>query len=464
MIKRILLLLYILNTLIYPGNEEISQEIDDILGGLPKGTKYGILIFDPVSKDTIISKNIFEPIKPASNTKLFTTAVAFSLMGGDHPLSTKLLTEDFNLSDGIINGNLYIKGYGNSLFTDNDLDSLVNQLKLLGIRKITGKIIGDDSYFDKEYKRSDWIIDEPDFDPLPPVSAIVINRNKIYLDCRAAGKTGSVLKYSFNINSSSFIIKNLAKVTRRKSTVKISQSFKDDNYEFIISGGLKRGRSGNFSIEIENPPLFAAVLLKDKLVSQGISFSHVTATGEAPEVINEICEKSIPLRYLASIINKRSDNYLAECLFKTIGAFYSDKQGNSFYSTQAILSFLSDNHIYSNGAVIVDGSGLSHSNIVPVLTIVNLLEKVYRNPGIYFDYYNSLSVAGRDGTLRNRLIGSNAENNFHGKTGSLHGVISLSGFMKSSSGRDLIVSIIFEFNRSYGNAYKATADRIIKLL
>ncbi len=123
----------------------------------------------------------------------------------------------------------------NSLFTDNDLDSLVNQLKLLGIRKITGKIIGDDSYFDKEYKRSDWIIDEPDFDPLPPVSANVINRNKIYLDCRAAGKTGSVLKYSFNINSSSFIIKNLAKVTRRKSTVKISQSFKDDNYEFIIS-------------------------------------------------------------------------------------------------------------------------------------------------------------------------------------------------------------------------------------
>ncbi len=462
--KRILELLFIINILLYPAPNDLSQKINDILTGLPKDTKYGILIYDPILKDTLISKNIFEPIKPASNTKLFTTAVAFALMGGDHQLSTKLLTEDYNINDGIVNGNLFIKGYGNSLFSDTDLDSLVYKLKQLGIRKITGNIIGDDTYFDNEYKRSDWILDEPEVDPLPPVSALVINRNRIYLNCRAAGKTGAALQYSLSIPSDLFIIKNLAKVTRRKSSVKISQIFNNGKYEIVLSGGLKRGRSGNYSIEIENPPLFAALFLKDKLLKEGISFSQEVHTGTAPQTVNELCEKSILLRNLISIVNKRSDNYLAECLFKTIGAFYSDKQGNSFYSTQAILSYLNENHIFTGGTVIVDGSGLSHSNKVSPLTIVNLLERIYRNPSVYFDYYNSLSIAGRDGTLRNRLIGTNAENNFHGKTGSLHGVISLSGYLKSSEGKDLIVSIIFEFSRSNERTYKSVADRIIQLL
>jgi len=464
MTKRISALIFIINFLLYPAQNDLSQRINDILKGLPKNTKYGIMIYDPILKDTIISKNIYAPIKPASNTKLFTTAVAFALMGGDHKLSTKLLTDDFNINDGIINGNLFIKGYGNSLFTDSDLDSLVNKLKAIGIKEIKGNIIGDDTYFDNEYKRSDWIMDEPDADPLPPVSAIVINRNKIYINCSAVGKTGTALQYSLNISSDLFTIKNLAKVTRRKSSVRISQSFNNGKYEIILSGGLRRGRSGNYSIEIENPPLFAALFLKDKLLKEGIAFSNEVTTGAAPEVVNELCDKSILLRNLISIINKRSDNYLAECLFKTLGAFYSDKQGNSFYSTQAILSYLNENHIFTGGTVIVDGSGLSHSNNVSPLTIVNLLERIYRNPSVYFDYYNSLSIAGRDGTLRNRLIRTNAENNFHGKTGSLHGVISLSGYLKSSEGKDLIVSIIFEFSRSNERTYKSVADRIIQLL
>ena len=74
---------------------------------------------------------------PASNTKIFTTATALSIMGGNYPLSTKILTDDRNIKDGIINGNLYIKGYGNSLFTEKDLVDMVNSLKSQGIKRIT---------------------------------------------------------------------------------------------------------------------------------------------------------------------------------------------------------------------------------------------------------------------------------------------------------------------------------------
>ncbi|MCX6151625.1 MAG: D-alanyl-D-alanine carboxypeptidase/D-alanyl-D-alanine-endopeptidase [Ignavibacteriales bacterium] len=462
--KKILLILLISFTSIFSKDYELIKRLDKILETLPRGTKYGILIYNPNTKDTLFSANSTMPIKPASNIKLFTTAVSLSSMGSDYPISTKLLSEDFKLDDGILNGNLYIKGFGNSIFTDHDIDSLVSVIKTIGIKKITGKIVGDDTYFDNEYKRSDWIIDEADVDPLQPVSALSINRNKIQISLRASVKTGGSISYSLFPECSLIDIKNLAKTTKRKSSIHISQNFLEGKYEIIISGGLKRRTSGSYSVEIENPPLFAAELLKDRLIKSGITVLENAVIGETPKDVNELCEKSIPLKYLCNIANKRSDNFIAECLFKTLGAYFSESQGSGFFATQAILSFLKENHIYSDNVVIVDGSGLSHQNQVTVLTIVNLLDRIYRNPEIYFDYYNSLSIAGRDGTLRNRQIGSNAENNFHGKTGSLHGVLSLSGYMKSKSGNDLIISMLFEYERAGKSTYKTITDRIVEML
>lgn len=72
---------------------------------------------------------------PASLTKLFTTAVALNIMGEEHQLSTKLLTDDINLSDKVVNGNLYIKGYGNPTFSDFDLQGMINELISKGIEK-----------------------------------------------------------------------------------------------------------------------------------------------------------------------------------------------------------------------------------------------------------------------------------------------------------------------------------------
>lgn len=442
----------------------LNDKINSLLDKIPASTKYGILIYNPVTKDTLYKRNIYEKIKPASNIKLFTTAAAIALIGSDSLVSTKILTDDFLIDDGIINGNLYIKGFGNPLFTDIDLDSLALVIRAKGITTITGKIIGDDSYFDNEYKRSDWIIDETIFDPLPPVSAITINRNRIQFSLKASSKSGGAVKYSLYPSCSLISVKNLAKTVRGKTSIRISQNFKNNNYEFIISGGLRRQLSTAYMIEIENPPLFAAILLKDRLIKAGIKINEGADFGESPNVTNVLCEKSYSIKYLCGIANKRSDNFIAECLFKTLGACFSENIGSGFYGTQAIFNFLKENRIYSDGVIIVDGSGLSHQNQVTVLTIVNLLERIYKNPHIFFDYYNSLSIAGRDGTLRNRFIGSNAENNFRGKTGSLRGVLSLSGFMKSQSNEDLIISMLFEYESPSESFYEEIRDSIIEML
>jgi D-alanyl-D-alanine carboxypeptidase/D-alanyl-D-alanine-endopeptidase (penicillin-binding protein 4) len=390
--------------------EKVLNKIEKLISEVPSGTRTALMIYNPLTEDTIISINASESMIPASNTKLFTTAVALELMGGDYLLSTRIMADDSDFSDGIIEGNIYIKGFGNPTFESDDLDSLVNELYRSGLRKITGDVVGDDTYFDNVYSRDDWINDERANVNLPPISALVINRNR-------------------------------TTVVRKR-----------------------RGRYRTYFVNINNPPLFAAKKLKEKLSSYGIEVDGNPVSLQAPDSVKNLVESSISLRELLQKINKRSDNFLAECLFKTIGAVYSGQQGNSFFSTQAILSYIRDNGIYSEGTQIVDGSGISRFDQVTAGALTGLLEKIYFNIKNYQDFYNSLSVAGVDGTLKDRMVGTSAENNFRGKTGTLNGVSSVSGYITTADGDDLIVCIIFEFKKDGARKYRDIQDRIIELL
>ena len=409
-LSSLILLLLFYNLVFAETPQKVINKIEELVSELPSGTKTAMMIYNPLTEDTIISINATESMIPASNTKLFTTSVALELMGGDYLLSTKILSDDNDISDGIIEGNIYIKGFGNPTFDSDDLDSLVNELYQSGLRQITGDVVGDDTYFDNVYSRADWINEERSNVKLPPISALVIDRNR-------------------------------TTVTRKR-----------------------KRRFRTYFVNVSNPPLFAAKQLKEKLNSYGIEVEGKPVSSQAPDSVKNLVESSITLRELLQKINKRSDNFLAECLFKAIGAVYSGKQGNSFFSTQAILSYIRDNGIYSQGTQIVDGSGISRFDQVTVGALSGLLEKIYFNIKNFQDFYNSLSIAGVDGTLKDRMVGTSAENNFRGKTGTLNGVSSVSGYVTTADGDDLIVCIIFEFKKGGARKYRDIQDRIIELL
>ncbi len=411
MLKRtIFVLLLFVSTVYSSSKDEIASGIKHILSRLPSSTHAAVLVFNPLTEDTIFALNEAESMIPASNTKLFTTATALSELGGDFVLKTSLLTDDSNIKDGVINGNLYIKGYGNSLFSQEDLEKCVNEIKHKGITRITGNVVGDDSYFDDVYTRDDWIRDEVANVKLPPISALVLDRNR------------------------NVIYKRKGRRTRR------------------------------YIVNVKNPPLNAAESLRSELLKQGIDVNAKAVEGITPDGAVEITSSGIILRNLLQEINKHSDNFLAECLFKTVGAEISGKQGNAFFSTQAILSFIKDNGIFSEGSSIVDGSGISRFDQITVGALAGVLEKMYFDLAHFDDFYNSLSIAGVDGTLRHRMTGTRAENNFHGKTGTLNGVSSLSGYLTTETGDDLIVSIIFEFDSKGARFHRDLQDDIVTLL
>lgn len=419
MIKKISIYLILLTAILSAqSRQDIQNRINKILQQAPPSTHYSILVYNPLVQDTIYKVNSDDSMIPASNTKLFTTATALSIMGGDYKLSTKIITDDSDIKNGIIKGNVYIKGYGNSLFTKEDLESMVGSIKKLGITEIKGKIVGDDSYFDEVYTRDDWIRDEVANVKLPPISALVIDRNRTFSSRR--------VRY------------------RRH--------------------GKRYWRTVRYYHSISNPPLYAAQLLRKSFIENGIKVIGNAVKGVTPKNVTELTESHIILRDLIKDICKHSDNFLAECLFKTIGAYTSGEQGNAFYSTQAILKYIKDNGIYSEGSSIVDGSGISRFDQITTDALVGVLQKMYFDLKHFDDFYNSLSIAGVDGTLRHRMNGTNAENNFRGKTGTLNGVSSLSGYLTDGKKDDLIVSMIFEFQTHGSNYYRDIQDQIVETL
>lgn len=406
----VLLSLFFVNLLFPSSKEKTIDKINNLISSLPSDTKAGVVIYNPMTQDTVFAMNATSPMIPASLTKLFTTAISLNVMGSEHELSTKLFSDDINFNDGILNGNLYIKGFGNSTFSEDDLQDMIEFIANKGITQIDGDIIGDDTYTDDIYTREDWIENELTQVKLPPISALVLDRNR------------TVVK---------------RKVRR--------------GYRFVTT-------------TIKDPPLFVAQKLKEYLISKGIKVNGNAKKGETPPKVYFLTEKSIQLKDLIALINKHSDNFLAECLFKTLGAEVSGLKGNSFFSQQAIIKFLKDNNIYADGTEIVDGSGLSRYDFATPLAISGILERMYFDLKHFDAFYNSLSIAGVDGTLRGRLVGTPAEGNFRGKTGSLNGVSGLAGYLTDKNGDDLIITIIFQFNKGNWRHYRNIQDQIVALL
>ena len=409
--KKLTLLFILLNALLPVFAQNIKAEINEILKKVPPKSNYGILIINPMKEDTIYAHNVNTPLIPASNTKLFTTAVAIYYLGPEYQIATKFFTNAKRHNSNRLDGNLYLKGYGNGLFTDDDLDKMIYDLKSKGIKEIDGDIIGDDTFFDDVYSRSDWIEDETKTLSLPPVSALVLNKNK-------------------------HVVRK--KVRRRR-------------YKFVTEF-------------FSDPPLMIAQILYNKLRVASIAVNGTYRKGSTPRSAVELCVHSIKLKEYLRTVNKRSDNFLAECLFKIVGAISSGKEGSAFYAAQTINKFLYDNDVPSEGTKIVDGSGLSRNNQVSVGSITGLLEKIYFDIRYYDTFYNSLSTAGTDGTLRNRMKDPMLDVNFRGKTGTLNGASSVSGYLKLKNGDDIIISMIFEFSKNSNNYYRNVEDKIIEKL
>ena len=364
----------------------------------------GVCVYDLSSARLLYARQARRALLPASNEKLITAATALAEWGAGYRFTTDLDTSGTIDADGVYRGRIYLKGYGDpSLSTVGyqsytlhlktaALSGFVTALKHVGVKKIAGRIVGDDSYFDALRAVSVW---KPSVsDDCGPLSALSLNE------------------------------------------------------------GIEP--NGGFTTD---PPLFAATRLTALLRHSGIPVSGGPRVGATPSTAKLVySEHSPPLAAILALMNKSSDNFFAEMLTKGLGAAFGGA-GSTAAGTKVERAFLVSEGIAPQSFAVTDGSGLSYADRETPLAITQLLTAMAMRSD-WPVFWRSLSVAGVSGTLADRMRGTIAQRNVHGKTGTLAVASSLSGYVKSANGEWLAFSILMNRRPIDVAAAQAAQDAI----
>lgn len=373
--------------------EELSDKIDSVVSSV--GCAISVQVASADKYDLLYEHNPQLKMIPASITKIVTAAAAIDVLGINYDFKTVAYTDDNDISDGVVNGNLYLKGYGDPDLSSTDIVYLAKLITTKKITEITGNIVYDDSYLDDaHYGLANYYQGDTHSSNWPFVSAINFNKNP--------------------------------------------------------------GNSNHAST--------AGNLLSENLVLENVKVGGIVISGSTPSAAKEIASVSHTLYDVISRMNKESDNHSAITVFKVIGAKYDGPPGSLEKGEEAVIKFLTSMGNPRNIFEIVEGSGLSRYNAVNSDLYVRLLKFMYDDVSTFDYFYNSLSIAGRDGTLRNRMVGTEAEKNVHAKTGTLNSVSALAGYAVSRDNELLIFYIDMNGFGGGANDIRYKQDQICELL
>lgn len=186
-----------------------------------------------------------------------------------------------------------------------------------------------------------------------------------------------------------------------------------------------------------------AELLKTFLVERGVRFTGEIRFGTVPPDVYPVAKHlSPPLADILKQMNKPSDNWIAEFLFKAVGAEVMGEPGTWQKGREAVAQFLAEIMDDPPAHRFVDGSGLSRYNLLNAALLTELLCRIYRDFALMPEYLASLPIAGVDGTLKNRMHGTAAEDILRAKTGTLSGVSALAGYTVTADGETLAFGIL----------------------
>lgn len=441
---------------------------DEVLNLIKKSvhrtTNYSFTVYSTNKKNYVISINPDQPLIPASTNKLLTTGVALLNLGKNFKIKTELFTNDKNIKDGIINGDLYLKGYGDPTLTTEDIKLLARALVEKGITKITGFIKIDDSFFEETFYRNEWIEEENISVPLPPISAVTINYNSVQIKVSGASKLNKPAKIELIENYYPVKLINKTITTNRRTKIKGTSKEINGKEVITITGRIKKNSSVYIYVPISNPALLIGTILRNILVEHGIYVKEEILVEKVPKNRERLALKETPLVEFIKPINKNSNNFFSEHLFLITGGMYASGGGNPFDASQAVNSFLKSQDIFDENFNMVDGSGISRKNSLSSKLLTEFLYLVYLNPSVFEEFYNSLSIPQTEGTLINRFENLFPPSRLRGKTGTLNGVNSLAGYVIANSGDLLIFSINFNFSRDSHVKLKRLQDNLITLV
>lgn len=419
-----------------------SKGLEKALEGMKKsGTRVSAEIVNLTNTRTLLKVDSDQALNPASSIKLFTAYVALKRLGLNYQFKTGVYLQS--------DQSLCIKGDGDPSFVMEDMYLLVEALKRKGLEKYSGKIFVDSTAFDEEMYPEDRSDQDSERAYNAPIAGLNFNYNTItaFVYPTKKGQAARVgLDFPFSF------VEIHSKVTTAGST-DVTWDKKGSGAKEIVSlGGKIAEDAGKGEVvewkkpfRIRDPATGFAEALS-KMLAQG----GVTATGKL-DWSKKTCSgepyylyASRPLSFIVQLMDKYSNNFIADSLVKTLDHVVNKRPGTA----EGGLAFIRDEaqkvgiNLGAKGRKMVSGSGLTNGNAVAASDFSALLKVINREKVLLPEIFASLPIAGLDGTLRRKYVGTDAQERLRGKTGTLSGVQSLVGVYPNKAGEWLAISIL----------------------
>jgi D-alanyl-D-alanine carboxypeptidase/D-alanyl-D-alanine-endopeptidase (penicillin-binding protein 4) len=452
-----------------PADGELARLIDQAIDQSEfSSARWGLIVISRSDGRTLYARNADRLFTPASNMKIYTTAVALDLLGANYQWRTSVYSASQPDGNSALNGDLILYGRGAPDLLSRpkkdetaSLEKLADDLYQRGVRHINGNVIGDESYFRADPLGDGWQWNDVQWYFGAEPSALSIDDNEVDLQIEPSNNPNDppVVKFS-NAQDYVHLANNMATVKRgEQMTVGIHRGVSDN--EVRVWGECPLGsRPFGARLSIHDPALRAARLFMDALRARGITVGGAAHTRDFRVPASERFDPSraVELAYVSSkplgeivkATNKESINLNAELILRTLGrergeiapdtdSHKTHERGDDEAGLAVIKLWLNRAGIPTNTLALHDGSGLSRLDLVTPEATAHLLVAISKTASASI-FQESLPIAGRDGTLKGRL--RTFKDRVSAKTGSLTYDNSLSGFLTAADGEALVFSIM----------------------
>ncbi|MCS7027081.1 MAG: D-alanyl-D-alanine carboxypeptidase/D-alanyl-D-alanine-endopeptidase [Bryobacteraceae bacterium] len=459
-----------------------QRRIDALLASREaQSARWGILVKSLATGVTVYERNSEERLTPASNTKLFSTALALTRLGPDHRFVTRLVASQRPDAEGRIDGDLKLVGGGDPTLSgraypyrkDDEggnpseaIEQLALELIQRGVREIRGNIVGDDRLYVHAPYPEGWTIDDTTWEYGAAVSALVFNDNAFTLSIRPGESEGEMALVAVNPPALPLWIDNrVLTVATGPSEIQIERS--PGSRQLRLTGVVEQNSPGvQQRLAVDDPALYAAYVLRDVLTRKGIvvhggaQADHRTSADEplGEQGVELARRESPPLLEIARVVNKVSQNLHAEILLREVARVRQQRATREAGLKEMDL-FLEEIGITPRDVHFEDGSGLSRRTLLTASALVKLLVFMDRSP--YRQAWDSLlPVGGWDGTLARRFDQAELARRIHAKTGTLATANCLSGYLTTKHGARLAFAILANNHSGPSSEIRRVIDKI----
>ena len=472
-----------------------GRKISAILETSPavRSAFWGIEAVDLDTGMTVFTRDASSLFTPASNTKLFTAALALDRLGADFRFYTRVLSAEAADPLGVINGPLFLVGGGDPNLSAREVpyrkgpangnplrwaDELAGQVASHGVKRIAGSIVGDDTWYVWEPHPEGWTVDDTLYDYGAPVSALTVNDNALTLTIRPGALAGDLAQLEISPPLEYYQIDNRVRTVApsgRSEEHHVYMEREPGSRQLRLWGTMPLSEPGEiFTVAVDDPSEYAARALRVALeqrgivVEGGVEVRHRLANEPASEAgasqpsFELARHQSAPLIDDLGITAKVSQNLHAELALRAVARAHGGA-GSRHEGLVEMKAFLGKIGIEPEAYNFRDGSGLDRAALVTPSAVVKLLRYMYRLPE-RDRWVALLPVGGQDGTLSDRFGDGDRAGRIHAKTGTLAHVAALSGYAERSRGGWVAFSILVNNFNGTAAEMRRVVDRICTLI